>query len=306
MIFFGGLPFFIASDRFPSEAVFNSEVSAMKRSSAEPTPPDPDDLDGWRQAILNRQLSSFRLESIVAALQDLNRDADTRVTQTLTKHLSDALSGMLRDLIGPNHPNDGEDIIAEAHTEIFKSVLQPSSADGRALREAFYPRVKFRAMDAIANEYRDSRVPLVPRKREPEAHEDEEDIPFDKTKAAALGHLLHRGMGAEASEEAGFEGDDAVSNARHPDATLLAVADHIGGNLDTERVLALIPDWRKRFAFRLYMEDIPYGSKKTYSIAKAVGVSSKTVEAWIDEIRRFLVATDQVQELLGKKAGERP
>jgi transposase len=71
-------------------------------------------------------------------------------------------------------------------------------------------------------------------------------------------------------------------------------------------VLALIPDWRKRFAFRLYMEDIPYGSKKTYSIAKAVGVSSKTVEAWIDEIRRFLVATDQVQELLGKKAGERP
>lgn len=277
----------------------------MKRPSRESTPPDPGDLDGWRQAVSNHRLSLFRLESIVAALQGLNRDADTRLTQALTKHLSDALSGMLRELIGSNHPNDGEDIIAEAHSEIFDSVLQPNSADGRALREAFYPRVKFRAMDAIANEYRNSRVPLVPKKREPEAGEDEEDIPFDKTKAATLAHLLHKGTDTENYEGAGFEGDYAVSNAKHPDSELLAVADHIGGLLDTERVLAMIPDWRKRLAFRLYMEDIPYGSKRTHSIAKAVGVSSKTIEAWIDEIRRFLETTDQVQELLGKKAGER-
>ncbi len=182
---------------------------------------------------------------------------------------------MLRRLIGSNHPNDGEDIIASAHEEIFKAVLQPASADGRALREAFYPRVQFRAKDALAKEYRDGRVPLVPRTREAEGDEDEEKIPFDKRKASELSHLLHRADISDAHED-GFAGDDAASNSGHPGTALLAVADQIGGHLDTERVLARITDWRKRFAFRLYMEQVPSGSKKTHSIAKAVGVSSKT------------------------------
>ena len=58
-------------------------------------------------------------------------------------------------------------------------------------------------------------------------------------------------------------------------------------------------------AFRLFMEDIPYGSKRTYSIAEAVGVSAKTAEKWIEEVQRLLAATDEVQELQGTKVGER-
>lgn len=276
----------------------------MKKPSEEPTPPDPHDLDGWRRVIANGDLRRFRPETIVAALQDIDREADKRVTNALGKHLSDTLTGMLRKLIGTNHPNNGEDIIAIAAEEVFKAVLRPDSADGRALREAFYPRVKFRAKDAIANEYRHSRVPLVPRVREPEGGEDEDDIPFDTTKAAELANLLHRGVGPDDFSDSGSEGDDSTDQSGHPDTATLAVADHIGGYLDTERVLARITDWRKRQAFRLYMEKVPFGSKKFFAIAKAVGRSTKTVETWIEELRRDLQATDKVQELIGKKAGE--
>jgi DNA-directed RNA polymerase specialized sigma24 family protein len=272
----------------------------MKKQSEEPTPPDPLDLDGWRRVIANGDLKRFRPEAIVAALQDIDRAADQRVTNALAKHLTHTLSGMLRKLIGPNHPNNGEDIIASAAEEVFKAVLRPHSADGRALREAFYPRVRFRAKDAIATEYRHSRVPLVPRVREPEGDEDEDDIPFDTTKAAELANLLHRGVAPDDFSDSTSDDDDSG----HPDTATLAVADHIGGYVDTERVLAGITDWRKRQAFRLYMEKVPFGSKKFFAIAKAVGRSTKTVETWIEELRHDLQATDKVQELIGKKAGE--
>jgi hypothetical protein len=49
---------------------------------------------------------------------------------------------------------------------------------------------------------------------------------------------------------------------------------------------------------------VPAGSKKGYSIAKAVGRSSKTVETWIKEIQDLLKKTREVQELTNKKVGE--
>ena len=48
-----------------------------------------------------------------------------------------------------NHPNKGLDIIEQTHSHVIESILQPSSADGRALRVAFIPRVMFRLRNTI-------------------------------------------------------------------------------------------------------------------------------------------------------------
>src|SRR6266849_1796577 len=278
----------------------------MKRQSEETTPPDPGDLEGWQQAAANHQLTAFRPEAIVSALQELGPSADTRVRNALAKHVSDILIKMLRGYIGTNHPNNGEDIITRVQGEMFEALLDKNSADGQALRTRFGYTVKFRALDAIATEYRHSRIPLAPKVREPDRNEDEDTIATDRTKAAEIRNLIRDSDPSEPSEDvSGFVGDDALSAASTPDPTLLEGVRHIDDHIDTERALARITDYRKRLAFRLFMEDVPYGSKKTYSIAEAVGVSAKTAEKWIEEVQRLLAATDEVQELQGKKMGER-
>jgi len=276
------------------------------KQSEETTPPDPGDLEGWRQAASYHRLAAFRPEAIVSALQDLGPNSDSNVRNALAKQLNTILMNMLRRSIGTNHPNRGEDIILRVHGEIFEAILEKASADGRALREAFGPRVEFRAKDAIAAEYRHSRIPLAPKVREPERNEDEDGIATDKTKVAEIGHLVRGSDPSDRSEDiGGFVGDDAISAASRPDPALLESVRHIDGHIDAERALARIDDYRKRLAFRLFMEDIPYGSKRTYSIAEAVGVSAKTAEKWIEEVQRLLAATDEVQELQGTKVGER-
>ena len=67
---------------------------------------------------------------------------------------------MLRARVGFNHPNQGEDIIYRVHAEIFEALLKPNSKDGKALREAFGPRVMFRLKTAIAVEHKHSRIPV--------------------------------------------------------------------------------------------------------------------------------------------------
>lgn len=89
----------------------------------------------------------FRLESVVAAFQDLNGH-DVEVLNALAKHLSDSLLRILRKYVGSHHPNKGKDIILRAHGVIFEALLRPESADGRNLREAFVPRVLFRLKGA--------------------------------------------------------------------------------------------------------------------------------------------------------------
>jgi RNA polymerase sigma factor (sigma-70 family) len=65
--------------------------------------------------------------------------------------------------------------------------------------------------------------------------------------------------------------------------------------LDVELVLSHVTDERKRLAFRLHMDGIPLESKKSASIAKAIGVSSKTAGQWIDEVRA------QLRNIVGEK-----
>ena len=58
--------------------------------------------------------------------------------------------------------------------------------------------------------------------------------------------------------------------------------------MDVEQVLNNIADDRKRLAFRLHMEEIPLESKRSASIAKTLGVSSKTAGQWIEEVQAQL------------------
>jgi hypothetical protein len=51
------------------------------------------------------------------------------------------------------------------------------------------------------------------------------------------------------------------------------------------------------------MDGYPFGSSRTPSIASAVGISTKTAEAWITELIELLQQSDEFQELTNKKVG---
>jgi hypothetical protein len=62
----------------------------------------------------------------------------------------------------------------------------------------------------------------------------------------------------------------------------------IGANAEVEIILSKIEDRRKRLAFWLYSEDVPYESKKGASIGAALGISEKTAREWVDEVKTQL------------------
>jgi hypothetical protein len=288
--------------------VFNSEVNrAMKKQGEDIPPPDPGDLEGWKTAVACGRVAQFPPEVLVAALQDLGPGLDPAIRDPIARQLNRMLMAWLRGHVGHNHAGGGEDIILRIQFTIFEALLDKNSADGKALRVAFWARVSFRAKDAIAKEYRDSRIPLTHEpKKKGTANYDE--VPLDEEKAAEVRQLVGPSEHAEETEDVGgFVGDDAASSTARPTAAVLEQLIHFEETMDVERVLAHIKDldWRKRLAFRLYMEKVPAGSTKGYSIAKAVGRSSKTVEKWIKEIQDILKETREVQELTGKKVGER-
>jgi hypothetical protein len=130
----------------------------MEQKSRLQKAPKSTDLEGWRAAISQASLSTFRLEDIVAAIQDLGPLVDSNVRNPLAKHLSDAMTKLLRKLVRTHHPNRGDDIIYRVHGQLFEALLKPNSADGKGLRQAFTARVSFRVKDAIAAEYQHSRI----------------------------------------------------------------------------------------------------------------------------------------------------
>ena len=121
----------------------------MKSHTAEEQPPDPSDLAGWRAAVNDGRFRSFPREAVVAAVQELGPNADREVVRELVLYVSDEIMNVLRRHIGTNHPNKGKDIIDEAHGRLIEAVFTPGSKDGRGLREAFVPRIRFRAADAL-------------------------------------------------------------------------------------------------------------------------------------------------------------
>jgi hypothetical protein len=131
----------------------------MDADTGEKPPPDSTDLDGWREVIAENRLGTLKLETLVAALQDLGPLADKRIRNLLGKKISDSMVRILRHHVGTNHPNRGEDIVARVHSQLIIAMLDPGSADGQGFREAFFARVMFRLKDGVAAEYRERRIP---------------------------------------------------------------------------------------------------------------------------------------------------
>lgn len=255
--------------------------------------PGSNDLNGWRDAIREDRLSNFRLESVVAAFQDLGaRDVDVR--NALAKHLSTTLLGILRRRVGFHHPNQGNDIILRAHGAIFEALLKPDSADGRGLREAFTPRVLFRLKDALAAEARERRIP------------DESD---GRRKPAGAAPDSSSGNNGPAdggtSDKVAELAYDAAPFRKLREAALDEV-NELDEQVNVNRILECIGDDRKRLAFHLFMNDVPYKSKRkdVHSIARALGISEKTARKWIKEVRDILAEDENVRQLKGLRAGE--
>jgi hypothetical protein len=236
----------------------------MSNATDEDLPPGSTDLDGWRQAVNDGRYKLYRLEAIVAAIQDLGPCTDKSVLNPLAKHLSDALLRILRQHVSVNHPNRGLDLIERTHGQIIEAVLRPTSADGRALRIAFTPRVLFRLKDALAAE--------ASAARNRESYEAE----LQTGRATQLGpngtpcEVPRKGEGARAHDE----------------------------RMDVEAILDQVPDDRKRLAFRLFMDEVPFKSKKSASIADALGISERTAREWVEELQGFLSSLPAAQDLL--------
>ena len=238
----------------------------MASRAGEDPPPESADIEGWRRAVDDGRYRQFRMEDVVAAIQDLGPKTDKRVLNPLAEHLSDALMGILRSRVHSGHPNEGWDIIERTHDLIIRAVLNPRCLDGKGLRVAFVPRVDLRIKDALITEERAAWKPGAPAVRP------------------------RKGTAGGKSEPPAPRGE-ARPTSYDPSS-------RISENMDVESVLQLIPDGRKRLAFRLFMDDVPYKSKKTRSIASALGIEEKTAREWIKEVQALLSTSQEVQDLI--------
>jgi hypothetical protein len=297
----------------------------MKQVPAGERSPASTDIEGWRRAVAEGALAGFRLEALVAALQDLGPQADANVKRALVKQLNDAMLRMLRSFVGFNHPNQGEEIIYRVHHQLFDALLRPTSADGRALRAGFANIVSYRVKDAIAMEYRHSRIPMRPDAKGTDGDELDDELPVaanDRTSPPArpdgAGNRT-RELGADASTfddlpDLGEQGDpadvsdgeDAPGRYSNRDMTLLDGVRDLDEQLDVVRILREVTDHRKRLAFYLHMQGVPFGSTKGHSIAKALGKSKETVTDWVEEVRAQLKTNKEVQDLRKQSVGEKP
>jgi DNA-directed RNA polymerase specialized sigma24 family protein len=262
-------------------------------------PPKSTDLEGWRKAIEGNRLKKFRLEALAAAFQDLGH-VDQQIQHALAKRLSDSIVGMLRKRVGSNHPNGGEDIIYRVHGEIFVALMSPRSADGKALRRRFGSLVLYRMKDAIAKEQRERRTPddiLADKKLKKEKAE---GVPGKETVDlnASVGPKNEETEEIEAGNDEEIKGPDADD-----DDGLIGVDER----LDVERILDSVSDERKRLAFHLSMNGVPFKTKRknVESIADALGISERTAREWVKEVQLFLAQNDGVKHLRNLRAGER-
>lgn len=275
----------------------------MDTRTGEEEPPKSTDLDGWRRAIADDQLRVFRLEALAAAFQDLG-NRDRQVQHALAKHLSDSILHMLRKHVGINHPDQGWDIIYRTHHLIFTALLKPKSADGRSLRVAFGSRVLFRIKDAIAAEQRERRTPddAPPKKKlTPEGQKDNGE---------------ERGVDIDASAEpteldeefAVLDDPDCASSRPIPqDDPLSDEMRDVDEQINVEGILDCVGDPRKRMAFHLFMDGVPFKSKKknVESIAQALGISERTAREWVKEVRQLLAEHEGVKHLKKLRVGVR-
>lgn len=263
--------------------------------------PSSTDLEGWRVAIAQDRLASLRFEPMIAALQDLDPTSGRTVREALTKRISEGLIRLLRSRVGTNHPNNGNDIVDHVHDELFTAMLDPKSKDGRAFRSAFGLYVNYRIKDAIVTESQHSRIPVQAKVRKPAGAPKNQSRPVGEPTAGLMPNEdCHKSDGHETFDDA-----EATERGSNRDLTLLHGVRDSDEQIDVDRLLRLVPDDQKRLAFYLHMDDVPFGSTRGYSIAKAVGKSSKTARQWVEEVQRLLQTNEEVQELRKSRTGDR-
>ena len=72
------------------------------------------------------------------------------------------------------------------------------------------------------------------------------------------------------------------------DLSLLDGVRDLDKRIDIQHFMRAVPDGRKRLAFYLYMDKVPFGSTRGNSIARALGVSAKTAKEWVEEVQEIL------------------
>lgn len=288
--------------------------------------PSSTDLEYWRKAIKENRLRDYKLEVLVATLQDLGPEADRRVREPLAFRISDALMKMLRNRVGFNHPNDGRDIIDRVHADLLTALFDPTSADGKALRTAFSARVSFRIKDGIATEFKHARIPIDEQawKAHDTVAETKDTIAVgaaeegeatrapiegvsrndDGNQVSSSNESVRTDSRLEPAEDT--DSDDADFHAATiPETSLMDGVRDLHETIDNARILSIITDPRKRLAFRLHMDRIPIHSVSGPSIAKALGVDRKTVGNWIAEMQEQLSQNKEVILLESASSGER-
>ncbi len=266
----------------------------MNAKVGEEPPHQSTDLAAWQRVVADGRHTQYPLEAIVAAIQDLGPNTDKTVRNALAKYLSDRIYSLLWRNVGRNHPNEGQDIVHRVHFQLFEALARPKSADGKAMRIACVARALYRMKDAIAKEARDRRVPAesrVKKSKRPKVAGKPEDT--DGKEVKLVGIEEHPDLVEETEP---LDREDAPPSRFKHDPSLMDGVRDLDQQIDVDRFLEEnISDDRKRLAFRLFMDDVPYKSKKSNSIAEALGIDEKTARQWIQE----------VQEQLKQKVGEK-
>ena len=262
----------------------------MKSAAKTEPAPDSTDLAGWQDAVAKGRLGEFRMEAIIAAFLDLHPNSEPNVKHHLARHISDEMMRRLRGNTGRNQPNEGNDIIDRVHSQLWEALCRPTSADAKGMREAYASRVLFRLKDAIAKEKMERRVP------DPNAPPGPKKPKKNKKKVEKGAELV------EISQHPDFQDEDVSDEAEivgragsQPNPTLLHSVRDLDQQIDVDRFLEEnVPDPKKRLAFRFFMDDVPFKSKRGGSIAGALNIDESTARLWVHEI----------QAMLKKKLGE--
>jgi DNA-directed RNA polymerase specialized sigma24 family protein len=77
--------------------------------------------------------------------------------------------------------------------------------------------------------------------------------------------------------------------------------------INVKGILDCVRNPDKRMAFHLFMDGVPYKSKKknVESIAQALGISEKTAREWVKEVRQLLAEHEGVKHLRKMRVGAR-
>lgn len=266
-------------------------------------PPSFTDLIAWRKAIETGNFRMFKPEVLVCALQEIT---DRFIREALASRLSQKMMALLRARVGRNHPNEGWDMIERVHTELLASLFDPSSADGKAMRSAFFMIVNYRIKSAIATELKHSRIPTTPpaKQSSESATEPSNQVvgeSSDRNEDSAATELERKCEREEAVEV----DDEAYYSGSLHDPSLLDGVRDVDQMIDVKRILATITNEKKRLAFYLHMDNIPIHSTKGNSIAEALGVDRKTVKKWITEVQNQLSQLKEVKLLESASSGGR-